>query len=758
MTGPEDTDADAASESRTRQFAEAWQALDRAHEIRLELNATWSHLLDQQIFDFFANTDRDGSGDIRVVATWSQSDRQSLRDKSMHFAEAIQESLDWTVVAAARLVAGVLVHPEQGEVRFPLEATPEGFLRQYETGDLAGLRPDQIRLIEQYQPFNTGGRGSHQLIRESMSFLLAVEDAVSTDHLEVAAWVHSAQPQVRVDPPCSVAAISPEPDGFLFDTKTIATYRIEGYADLEHDSRPVVETNPMVAIDLVTNVEPWPAEPDDTLGRRTFRLIVTTKYLIEAFERSMGLRAALFDAPAFPDPADWSEDDTANWLSFDTEDAWSRGAMEALDQSDIGLVTVQNEDEVTLLVRANGAVFARPVPRASALDPRLPQGTAAEHATSSIASQWGLADFVFPSVTRRTASGVRERGDAIVYFGNQGIVLQVKSRVGMADVESKERNWILKNVAKAASQAAGTVRQMRMSEHELLNQRNRLVKIDKDSVDWIGVVIVDHPHIPEDIGPISECRGLPIVALMRRDWDFLFEQLKSASAVNQYLRRVAGDPWILGREHQRYFELAIADAEAEPGAMSWTLPEGARRVSHPLLPRRPISETNPGHVTFHMILNDIANAATEAPQNQLIEILAALDGIPVVAQGDVGSLLLRHLRNSDRVALGTTRWESRRHLTSDRHQFIFTVCNTVSDRHKDAFRSRVELIQHQMEQRLPTGTSSRTIGVLITPRRDGIRYWDTTLIVANAPIGLTEEELSAYEEFWPASELPETPS
>jgi hypothetical protein len=52
--------------------------------------------------------------------------------------------------------------------------------------------------------------------------------------------------------------------------------------------------------------------------------------------------------------------------------------------------------------------------------------------------------------------------------------------------------------------------------------------------------------------------------LLRRDWEFLFEQLKSTRAVLGYLERVAGEAWELGREAARYFRLAQADEAAEP--------------------------------------------------------------------------------------------------------------------------------------------------------------------------------------------------
>jgi hypothetical protein len=41
-----------------------------------------------------------------------------------------------------------------------------------------------------------------------------------------------------------------------------------------------------------------------------------------------------------------------------------------------------------------------------------------------------------------------------------------------------------------------------------------------------------------------------------------------------------------------------------------------------------------------------------------------------------------------------------------------------------------------------------SIGVLLTPRNDGHRDWDTTMIAVQGDPELTEEELQQYQELW----------
>jgi NCS1 nucleoside transporter family len=58
--------------------------------------------------------------------------------------------------------------------------------------------------------------------------------------------------------------------------------------------------------------------------------------------------------------------------------------------------------------------------------------------------------------------------------------------------------------------------------------------------------------------------GLECRVELRRDWEWLFDNLKSTHLVAQYLRRVAGEAIELGTEPVRYFDKAPANVAAEP--------------------------------------------------------------------------------------------------------------------------------------------------------------------------------------------------
>ncbi|MGW2183809.1 hypothetical protein ACWCXX_38640 [Streptomyces sp. NPDC001732] len=84
--------------------------------------------------------------------------------------------------------------------------------------------------------------------------------------------------------------------------------------------------------------------------------------------------------------------------------------------------------------------------------------------------------------------------------------------------------------------------------------------------------LLDHPRVPENTVATWEPVDMPAIALTRRDWDFLFDQLRSTTAVLDHLFRAAADPAIpLGQEPVRYYEFAAADAAEPPSDISTDL-------------------------------------------------------------------------------------------------------------------------------------------------------------------------------------------
>jgi hypothetical protein len=104
---------------------------------------------------------------------------------------------------------------------------------------------------------------------------------------------------------------------------------------------------------------------------------------------------------------------------------------------------------------------------------------------------------------------------------------------------------------------------------------------------------------------------------------------------------------------------------------------------------------------------------------------------------------------------GMTDWRQRRVVGAPEDgqsvQLAFGVCSQEhSEMIRDVFSWWVQLRHHQVyEARLTDGGTFTTIGVVLTPRRDGVRPWDTTMIAATGDLQLDEETLAQFRQVWP---------
>ena len=749
-----DGPADPVTAGRDAPFAAAWQHLNRGNTLLASLAETWNAAC-SSVFSAGITTTPSGTGEITVDLDFDETTRQLLNDTAREAGLALREALDAGVVALARLVSGVLVLPDPTVVSFPLAETMDEFLSAYEAGVLDGIRPDHVQFIEGLQPFNA------PFVQDRpprvLQFLRQLTEQPTTAEV-VTAWAHLAQPEVVVTPPSSAVIVGIEPDGPITTTKTIATFQVTHPPDLDSRDWPTTRGNPNVAFDLVSAVGSTPTGPDDTFGRRGRAVLVTVTRILEALERSMGLREGVVDGwnPATRISA--SAPMAPTWAPLLPNQERAGEAMAAASQSPVGIATIGDGRELTLVVADDDKTYLRRVPAATALDPRLPQGTAAEEAIATAAAFWGMPDFVIPPKKRKTGSGSRELGDGIVIVGDQGLILQVKSRENVTENPERETNWITKRVAHGAGQAAGTFRQLRLQPAVLHNQRGRPINIDGNTGTWIGVIIVDHPQPPEGLVELPvEHKGLLVVTLLRRDWEFLFEQLGSTAAVVAYLHRVSGYPSKLGDEPGRYYDLAANDARApqmQP-KNGWATETGGAWHAHPILPRVPATAmTGPGRAMFRTVLEDLSSTRI-SDENARLTLLAFLDQTPVDYQADVGDRLLELLQQAKQTVVGRCSWNFRWYFDTQRpRQIVFGVSNQLSNWHTNAFRSKL-LLQHHRLTRHDWGPNDEpvTVGVLLTPNyylRD--RLWDTSVIAAFGPSHLTPEEVDAHTAFWSKSQ------
>ncbi|MFI8164195.1 hypothetical protein ACIF6I_33970 [Streptomyces microflavus] len=413
---------------------------------------------------------------------------------------------------------------------------------------------------------------------------------------------------------------------------------------------------------------------------------------------------------------------------------------------------------VSLIVETPAGTHVRRIPPAMPLPAGVEQGFGAEEAAHTAAATWGLPDFVFQSALTRKGSGQRELGDRLLLSGKRGAVIQIKSRTVKPKADVEERDWIQKVTTKAMKQAKGTVRMLRLQSADLVNGRGTSLSVAGDAYEWMAVSLLDHNHVPAETLPTFEPIGMPALTLTRRDWDFLFDQLRSTTAVLDYLFRVVGEPPIaLGDEPVRYYQLAAADAAAPPQAAINTelVGPGGRHFSTPLLPQVPAGagETN-AHLVIRAVLEDVATSMLRdgVAESDRLTVLSDLDRLPVSMREEWGQLLLDMLDDVEQAPDGQVKFRSRRqlHEVEDGDRQMLFMCATRFDKYVEAsFGSFVMLRHHQVGERTGRPDSLSSVGVMLTPNYGGKRPWDTMLVKVVGPSRLTPEQVSEFGQLWP---------
>jgi len=663
----------APSEVRSSQFSSAWSAFDQATHAAQRAANTWNDLIATDLFRTNVYVEEDGSGRVDVLVDEYEGHRlDNLELAARLFVEELLASAREALRAAEQCVSGALRRPMTEHL--PLFGAVSEFLDFIETGALSGLRPDQIRLIEQFQPYyrSNADDAAHQQFRAIVTRLFNLTTMFHRNSgPAVAFWAHSADPVVEADPPAVVTELQRYPDGVLVDWHQIATFRVP--------PGTAVRANPNIAFDPIFNAEPWPEDADHNMSVQCRGLLRTVEEFIAALERSVGLRPPLTDGHFRLIPV---EDDPL-WARVDTS---ATPDVEAgLRSSDLGLATYRSGDDFIMLVRRPDGIYGRIVPLPDALDPAAPRGTAAEDASRNSAAHWGLSDFVFHPETVQRGTATREVGDGTIVCGDRGLAVQVKARPDPTDRPDRERSWIAKKAKEGASQASGSVRTVQRNRIAHTNDRGRSIIIDGNTIEWAGVVVIDHDNPPDNLSGYSETMHIPYVVVLRREWDFLFDQLRSTTAVVNYLHRIAGDLIEPGEHVANYYELALADERTPPDLTHSRIPKSlsdpALRTSHPLLPLEPASAADEyGARMYRQILEDLACGPWDREESDRLQLLYLLDKLPVAERAVIGRRLLTHMGQTPQVDVGTTRWDFRRYLIGETDLHLaYAVCNHFTD-------------------------------------------------------------------------------
>jgi hypothetical protein len=262
---------------------------------------------------------------------------------------------------------------------------------------------------------------------------------------------------------------------------------------------------------------------------------------------------------------------------------------------------------------------------------------------------------------------------------------------------------------------------------------------------WVAVVVIDHPntgcHIPEP----------GAVVLLRRDWEFLFDQLKSTDAVLRYLHVVqGGDPIPLGLEPARYHDLAKSYAGAPAGPINLAgLAAGAINVSNlstPMLPQAPAGSEGISYHILQWILKDIAEMPRpeNTTETEFLDILAAIDTMAVGFRSELGRLLVTWLAEVSHVPS----WRSRLYVREQPPYLIFAAGTNCDEKMLKIFQCHVASQHLELTETCPELKQAMTVGILLTPQSDGLRPWGTTFFAISGNVDADPKLKASLDAVW----------
>ena len=716
----------------------------RAQTLKSELGQLWAQVLDTEPLDTHVTVGPTGTGVVTVSIIWPPGERETLSTVFVECLDELWASLDSLIVETVAMFSVLRTPRDQTSKRyFPVADTKESFEALLAQGCLDGILNQHYKIVRTTQPWQDDlGVATPDRLRAGLTQLVNWTNATESGQ-QVTARVSPVNPQVEVDAPEMFASVSPAaPSEIVADGTVAATFTIASY-----DGITTVSAAAGSYIDLdfasASNPETQQGTFESALAEVMDVVLIYAAHFAEW--------SAEADTPRRLLPT--SSEDRGVWLeATSTGRGWEAPHLNAVRDSETGVGTIVGDptDALTIVVSTPSGVFERRVPPASPLRKAASIGIAAETATRDAVATWGLPDFVMRPLVERKGSGVREISDGILLVGDVGAVIQVKGRNAELGDDAKERRWTIKNVVAACRQIDGSVRRLRAAPATMVNGRNRRIVVDGSSVMWVGVVILEHDAPPISLDTSFAQAAVPVTVLIRRDWEFLFDQLKSTRAVLDYLIRVQNSGR-LGEEPHRYFELANLDAKAKPENPNPLFDGLGDRQTLPLLPTEPAGYKDPR--AFHLVRRmseEIAGIVDQSMSDEMrLQVLADIDALPVGHRESLGALLLREMDMISQNPPPGIRWKFRTFLSGKDGgvQVGFGVCSVYNEDVKNAFGAWVQLRHYERRER-ENLQNARSIGVMLTPRLDGEREWDTTLFVVIGDLKLTKNEVASFTKLW----------
>ena len=139
---------------------------------RRDLSECWSALCDLDCFHSEIVLEDDGTGRLDVFVEWPEAILERANEAASRFASHVKRALDEALLAAAAKVSGAVQTPDAAGHVMPMCKSNDELEAHLQGGGLQGLRPDQLLVVRQLQPYEAASEDADpRLITTPMTHL-----------------------------------------------------------------------------------------------------------------------------------------------------------------------------------------------------------------------------------------------------------------------------------------------------------------------------------------------------------------------------------------------------------------------------------------------------------------------------------------------------------------------------------------------------------------------------------------------------------
>jgi hypothetical protein len=263
-------------------FETCRQRIDRAEAHLRAVAEFWGSLMKEEPYSAFVRVDDDGTGRI-----WVQPQYDRLPHAiALYIGEALYQlraALDASVYGAAVMETGQDPPPDEEKLEFPICASPEDFEKA--SWKIRPLSEERRRIIEAVQPYRTPDIAPELMVFNVNRTLGILHDWARKDRHRklhvVGSWGSDASPKVRFPEGVRLVSMTTYSAGFLEEQNEVAAFVLDGFVP-----GMKVEANPDMTIEIALDESPPPCAATDSLGNRLRAMVISTRLVTKAIEKS----------------------------------------------------------------------------------------------------------------------------------------------------------------------------------------------------------------------------------------------------------------------------------------------------------------------------------------------------------------------------------------------------------------------------------------------------------------------------------------